>query len=118
MKSSFDYKISTVVEKQLEVDSIGECSIIAVDNVGKEYYLIIHTGYGMTQIIEYGPIIPDIEELPNYVSYTYKMIEYDEYKLEKIIDAFLNNSKRAIESAEVISFEQAKESIRNMVDFI
>ena len=118
MNNTFEYFFTTVVGKELDIDDIGNCCIRAKSSLDKEYILIIVTEYGFTTVIEYGPTISDINTLPDKVSYTYQRFDYNEGKINGIIEKFLNNSKYLIEAAEVVEFEEAKKLIRSMVDYL
>lgn len=113
---TFEYMQVVTVGAQLEIDDIGECAILARNDLGEEYYLITTTYMGQTEIIEYGPCIPDIQLLPKSVTYKYNRIDYSEYKIENYIDKFLN--KNPITFAEVTDMETIKSLIKNMVEHL
>ena len=106
----FDYQFVRTVGAQLEVPDIGDCCILGRDDIGQEYYLIITTYMGSTDIIEYGPALPDFEVLPKSVKYTFDRIDYSEFKIEKRIDKFL--SGHPITFAEVVQLEDIAEFVR------
>lgn len=113
---TFEYIQKVTVEGELEVDNIGDCVISAVDVLTYSYYLIIKTVLGFTEIIEYGPILEGIEQLPSSYSVRYDRIEYNQGKIERVIDRFLNNPKRGIVQAQVITLEEAKPFLVNPID--
>ena len=98
------------VGAQLTIDDIGDCSILARDDLGQEYYFITNTKMGWTEIIEYGPALPDFEALPKSVKYLYDRIEYSEFKIEKRIDKFLTS--HPITYAEAVELESIGEFIK------
>lgn len=102
----------------IEIEDIGNCSIEACNDSGAFWYLIIKTNYGMSEILEYGPIVPDINELPNSVICDYSKIEFMEGKLKKIIDMFLNNGKRQITQAREISKEEALNNCKSLIEYM
>ena len=110
---TFDYMQRVVIDAQLEVEDIGNCIISARNDVAEEFYLLIKTELGWTEIIEYGPCLPDLEILPFYVSQTYQRIEFNQGKICSIIQKFLNNPKRLITQAEVTELDEIKDFIRN-----
>lgn len=113
---NFDYCISRVVGADIEVDTIGNTAIRGYSSDGCEYYIVIKTDLGWTEIFEFGPVVPDIQQLPKSVTYYYDRIEYSEYRVIKRIDKFLNNNP--IVNAEVIDFETAKQNMRNLSNYI
>ena len=102
MRCDFDYLQTVIVSAQLQVDDIGDCCILARNDIGEEFYILTRTIMGQTEIIEYGPSVPDIGLLPNFVNLSYSRIDYNESKIEKAIDNFLNNPKRVITQAQII----------------
>ena len=113
---SFEYLQTIVVNGQLDVDDIGDCGILGRDDQGQEYYLITCTYMGWTEIIEYGPSLPDFELLPKSVTYKYNRIEYDEFKIEKAIDKFLN--KNPISQAQVVDINEIIPLMKPMIGCI
>lgn len=114
----FDYCITTVVGAQIDIEDMGNVCLEAINLKGEHFFLIIKTDLGWVQILEYGPIVPDVSSLPDTVICNYKRIEYSEYKLDKLITKFLNDGSRGIETAQVIDEDFAKEQMRNLVDYI
>jgi len=112
----FDYLQRVVIEAQLDVENIGQCVIVGNNDFGEEYYLIIGTDLGWTEVIEYGPATPDLDILPFNVNSSYSRFEYNQNKLERIIDKFLNNPKRLVTQARVVELDEIRENIINPVD--
>lgn len=112
----FDYMQVITVGAQLEVNDIGECCILGRDDLGQEYYLIITTYMGFTDIIEYGPALPDFEVLPKSVKYTFDRIDYSEFKIEKRIDKFLTG--HPITYAEVTDLESIGEFVKAPLNYM
>ena len=72
----FNYMQVITVGAQLEVHEVGDCCILGRDDLGQEYYLVIKTKMGCTNIIEYGPALPDFELLPKKVTYIFNRSSY------------------------------------------
>lgn len=113
---TFDYLERVVVEGQLDVENIGQCVIQANNDFGEEFYLIIMTELGYTEILEYGPCLPDMQLLHADYQIKYSRIDYNEGKIEKQIDRFLNNPKRCITQAKVTDIEEIREFLVNPID--
>lgn len=113
---TFEYMQRVVVEANLEVDNVGDCVLQANNDFGNEYYLLIKTELGFSEVLEYGPCMPDIQMLPLDYNISYSRFEYNQGKLERIIDKFLNNPKRVITQAKVTDYESIKEFLVNPVD--
>jgi hypothetical protein len=112
----FDYLERVVVDGQLDIDNIGQCVILTRNDLAEEWYLIIKTELGWTEVIEYGPSHPGFSVLPISVKQTYDRFEYNSSKIERIINKFLNDPKRLISQAEVTQFDVIREKMINPID--
>ena len=102
---TFEYLQRVVVDAELNVDDIGQCVILGRNDIGEESYLIIRTEMGWTEQISIGPVCPDIEILPFNVAILYSRFEYNQGKIERAIDKFLNDPKKMISQAEAVTFD-------------
>ena len=112
----FDYMQVITVGAQLEVDEVGDCCILGRDDLGQEYYLVIKTHMGCTNIVEYGPAVPDLELLPKKVTYKFDREDYNENKLSKRIEKFLVSYP--ITYAECVELEDIHEFIRAPIEYM
>ena len=92
---------------ELEVDELNDYAIEACNDLGQIWYLIISTNLGFTKIMEYGPCTPDFKDLPETVICNFSRIEYDEKKIAKRINEFVNSPKRNITQARQIDRDVA-----------
>ena len=115
----FEYFKQLVVGDQLEIDDIGNVCIVANDDLGRTYTLIVKTSLGQVQVWEFGPIVPDSTELllPSVAS-LYSRFEYSDNKVTKVIDKFLNNSYRFITQARVVDISEARKNMVNILEYI
>ena len=102
---TFEYLQRVVVDAELNVDDIGQCVILGRNDIGEESYLIIRTEMGWTEQISIGPVCPNIEILPFNVAILYSRFEYNQGKIERAIDKFLNDPKKMISQADVVTFD-------------
>ena len=65
-------------------------------------YLRMLDDVGWSEIIDYGPHLPDFDLLHPNFQIKYSRIEYNQGKLERTIDKFLNDPKRLISQARVV----------------
>lgn len=112
----FDYLQRVVIDAQLDVENVGECCLLGRNDVGEEWYLIVHSVLGVTEVIECGPVIPDLSILPPNVTIKYSRFDYNQGRIEKIIDKFLNDGQRLISQADVVDFESISSNIINPVE--
>lgn len=102
MQAAIEYSKITTSTEVLDVDDVGNVCICASTDIGDESYLIIRTCLGISYVFTYGPINPDIQELPSFISCTLNKFPYNEKILLKTIDKFINKSEN-ITRAEIIS---------------
>lgn len=114
----FDYLAKVQRQESIDIENIGNCAIDVYNDLGFNWVLIIKTIEGVTHIIEFGPTLPDIVALPEKVIYDYDRIDFNEKKIKRIIDSFLNDYTKNVTQAFEIGFEEAKSKIRNLVDYI
>ena len=118
MQGFFEYFYSKSAFGELQIDDIGDCCIQANNDEGLFYYLLIETNLGWTKILEYGPCAPDFDELPKSVSCNFSRIEFDERKIMKRIDEFLNNRFRNITQAQIVEREVLFEDCKSLLDYM
>ena len=112
----FEYLQRVVVDGQLDVENIGDCVLQANSDLGEEYYLIIKTSLGDTEMMEYGPYVPDLNILPPNYQIKYSRFDYNQSKIERLIDKFLNDPKKMITQAKVTTFAEVREFLVNPID--
>lgn len=113
---TFEYLQRVIVDAQIDIENIGDCAVLGRNDVGEEFYIIIKTELGWTELLEYGPIVPDFDLLPYNYNITYSRIEYNQTKIERAIDKFLNNPKRVISQAEVVNVNDIRHLLINPID--
>lgn len=101
MQAAIEYSKITTSTAVLDVDDVGNVNIKASTDIGDESYLIIRTNLGISYVFTYGPINPDIQELPGFVSCTLNKFPYNEKLLLKTIEKFINKNEN-ITSAEIV----------------
>lgn len=113
-----DYKAQRTYDATLQIDDPGNCAIMCHgsfrDNrvtLPGDYYMIVATVMGRTTIIKWGPLVPDISELPNGYTLDVKSFNYKEPTIEREITMFINSPDKAIYEAETILVEEALEAI-------
>lgn len=112
----FEYLHQITAQETIDIDDIGNTAVQVFSAYGETCVLIIKTIDGISQIIEFGPINVDIEELPDKVAYSYERCQFNQRKLVGRIDKFIQNP--SVIQVEEIDFQQAKSIIKNLVDFV
>lgn len=112
----FEYLQVQTAMSSIEINDIGNFCLQCFSDFGETKILIVKTIDGISEIITYGPVNIDVEELPDFVSYTYQRMEFNQRKIAKIIDKFIND-KIVTQVLEIEQIE-AKEIIRNLIDYV
>jgi len=115
---TFEYLQRVIVDAQLDVDNIGECVLRGRNDLGEEYYLIIRTDMGWTEQINFGPVTPDVDILPFNINMNYARFEFNQSKLMRAIDKFLNDPKKMITQADVVDLSDIREPIIDSINKI
>lgn len=115
---NFEYSYVRTAMGDIEIDDIGNVSLIANTDNDDEFYLYIHTSLGQTTIIQYGPINPDFDTLPNFVSCTYQQVTYNDKFLKNTIRNFINNSKYHITQVQVVDAKELAEKTKDLTRYI
>lgn len=110
---TFEYLQRVIVDAQLDVENIGECVLRGRNDLGEEFYLIIKSDMGWTEQINFGPVTPEVDILPFNISLTYARFEFNQAKLMRAIDKFLNDPKKMITQADVIELGEIQEHIQD-----
>ena len=80
--------------------------------------MLIESTLGWTKILEYGPASPDFDELPKSVTCHFSRIEFDERKIFKRVDEFLNNRFRNITQAQLVEREILFEDCKSLLEYM
>lgn len=115
---NFEYLVKVQKESSINIENIGTCAIDVYNDLGFEWVLLIKTNEGQTEIVEYGPLLPDLDYPPASVSYTYNRMDFNEGKIITRINRFLTDGYRGITQAFEISLEDAKNKMKNLVDYV
>lgn len=114
----FEFNKQLTPQNQIEIDNIGAFALEAINELGAYYYYIIKTIMGQSIIASCGPIIPDIDMLPSGFGINIYRMPYNENRLIKAINLFLNDRDRQITDAREINIDYAIEQFRDVKDYL
>ena len=118
MQVDFEYNKQWVPQNLLNLEEVGQCAIEACNDDGMFFYLIVSTVLGEAVIASCGPVIPDVDEIPDgYCCSMYRM-EYKEDKLVKTISMWLNHKDRKITEAKEVSLTEALDQFRDLGSYL
>lgn len=112
----FEYLQQITSMASLEVDDIGNTCIQCFSDFAETKVLIIKTVDGISEIISFGPVNTDVKELPDFVSYTYERMQFNQRKISKIISQFIND--KIITQAQEIELDEAQKIVKNLIDYV
>lgn len=115
---NFEYLVKIKKESSIDIENIGNCAIDVFNDLGFEWVLLISTKEGMTQIVEFGPTLPDIEYPPARVNCSYERIDFSEAKIINKISKFLTDGYRNVTQAFEITQEEAKNKMKSLGDYV
>lgn len=113
MKFNYFYKSES--QNEIDLESLGNFALLARNDSLEHYILIASTRLGITHIFKYGPFVPDINEMCKIVNCTYKKINFNAMKMQKMIKEFLNNPFTKITQVELIDKMEAIKMCSNIV---
>lgn len=93
MDSTIGYNTQSVQIDSIYVEDIGNCALEAIDEDGGFYYIAIKTVEGGTDVIQFGPVIPDMELLPKAYKASFDRMSYSDTKLKNIIQKWALGGK-------------------------
>lgn len=107
----------------IDIEDIGNC---ALECIGKDpksgeifyYYLVIKTLLGTTTIFTCGPLIPDIDLLPNGFTQHISKLNYNSDKISREVNTFINDFKKKIYDIKVITDLEAATNFINLEEYI
>lgn len=116
MNASYEYFYVEQAVGNLDIEDIGNCCIQANNDNCEFYYLVILTDYGITRVLEYGPYVESYT--PLFITSAFQQFDYNEQRIDKLINKFLNNQKRQITQAILVDFDDIKNNLVNPINFI
>lgn len=108
-----------VPQNTIDIPELGNFALEAInEDDGFYYYLLIKTKLGTSSVVSFGPIIPDIKLLPdNYVA-SYQKIQFKDVKMKIFVDKWLNDTKKKITTASVITEDELLNNYRDIKTYI
>ena len=112
----FKYTYIGTFLNEINIEDIGNCSLVATTEFDNKYILVIDTMLGYSRVFYYGPINPDLDLLPQSSSCSFKRIEFSERKLQKEINNFLNI--RNINKVETVDAGKALNYCKDFIQYM
>ena len=115
MNSNIKFNRQSTYVDSLCVEDIGNCALEALDNLGQCHYIIVKTVQGQSYILSFGPVIPDLDELPKTFKVEYYYTQYNDKKLAKSLQTWAAGQKSInFEQINQISMDEALSQLPNI----
>ena len=95
----------------IDIEDIGNVSLQLINDLGQCWYMLVSTSLGWTTIKTFGPMSLTDDILLYHFQLNYDLEEYNDSKLIKKIDKFINDPKKLITQ---IFFVDKNESIEKL----
>ena len=102
-------------QAELIIEDVGNFAIKAFGDLGYEFIIIVETRLGNTRLFTFGPVIPDIDLLPQSCECSIKKFSFSNGKIIKEVRSILNNPYNKITQAFEVTKEEALVDCRNLV---
>lgn len=115
----FDFANELKATNFIDIDNIGNFALEAInEDDGFYYYLLVKTSLGTATVTHYGPIVPDINRLPDNYSVNFERLKFNDKKMMMWINKWLNDKNRHITAAYIIEENQFKENYKDIKEYI
>lgn len=102
--SSFDFDKVWSANNFVDIEDIGNFYLEGINEKdGLYYYLMMKTELGTTSIMSYGPIVPDVQLIPDGYICSLNKIQFNEKKIRLWISKWLNDRQKKITGANLLS---------------
>lgn len=95
-----DFDIEPTALKQLQVDDIGNVSLLCHSDSGLDYGLSLETRMGRTYEVKFGPVLED--RLQDGFALFYRELNFNETFLKREISQFINDRRKAIKDIDTV----------------
>ena len=115
MRASIEYLPQESFLASVEIEDIGNVSLVLYNDTGFEWYLVTTTSLGWTKVYMFGPLLPDVNILAiKSFNFSYCEIEYRESKLINMIEKFIQDPRKNITQVFEIEKRNVFERYRNL----
>ena len=99
----FDFANEWKPTNSIDIPDIGNFFLETIDEENMfYYYLMVKTCLGTSSILSYGPIVPDVELLPDKYSICFERIQFNDKKVMSWITKWLNDKNKKITAAYIV----------------
>lgn len=116
--NEFQYLYTQQATGVFEVEDLGNFALSCTNDLYHEYILLVKTMYGVTKVVSYGPNLIDQDTLNDSVDLKYQQFDFNSYKIQTLVDRFVNEARRAISQVTVIEQAEAINRIKDVTKYL
>ena len=116
--ATFEFDQELQFMNSIDLGDIGHFAIEANNDDGMFWYLIIRTSMGTSSIATCGPVVPDVDMLPDGFSQHLYRMPFKEDKICKQISFFLNDRTKKITKAVEVDINEAISQFRDLKSYL
>lgn len=117
--SSFDFDKVWSANNFVDIEDIGNFYLEGINEKdGLYYYLMMKTELGTTSIMSYGPIVPDVQLIPDGYTCSLNKIQFNEKKIKLWISKWLNDRQKKITGANLLDENDFYSNFRHLDDYM
>ena len=98
----------------IDIEDFGNVSLQLNNDMAECWYLLVKTNLGWTTIQTFGPMSLENSKISYHFSYNYDYKEYNDTKLIKQIDKFINDPKKMITQIFFVDYDESIEKLKNL----
>lgn len=116
MIGNIEYLGQTSFLSSIEIEDLGNTTVDLFNDIGLEWFIMVKTELGWTNIEMFGPLFVDVDSLDAVkgFNYNYQRIEYNEHKIIKQLKQFIQDPKKCITQAFEVERKDALNRLKNL----
>lgn len=117
MSTIFKFDLQKNFMQEIELSDPGNVCLRS-ETESNDVYLIVKTIMGRTTVIRFGPVIDDWNIMPNCFNLYVKQFNYNDIKINKEINNFLNDSYLKALAVTEVTLEEAIKAMPSLEETI
>lgn len=111
---NFPYLLVSEHLDSIDIEDIGNVTLQLNNDEGQCWYLSIKTSLGWTTIQYFGPVSLTNSILPYHFQYNYDKQEFNDVKLIKKIDKYINDPKKMITQIFFVDYDEVMQKLKSL----
>ena len=117
--STFEFANEWVPTNSIDIPEIGNFYLEAIDEENlMYYYLMIKSSLGTASVMSYGPVVPDVQLLPDKYQVSFERLSFNDKKIAGLISEWLNDKSKGITAAYIIDQNKFFDNYRDLKEYM